>query len=49
MHELSKYLTPPSMNGKEYDEADWAVHEKELSENDIWVATTDVLPTSMQD
>ena len=49
MHELAKYITPPSMKGKEYDEADWDVHDKELSENDICVATTDVLPTSMQD
>ena len=33
----------------QYDEADWAVGVKKLSENDIHVATRDRLPTSMQD
>ena len=49
MHDLAKYLTPPSMKGEGYYQADWTVRDKEFSENDIRVATRDELPTSMQD
>ena len=28
MHSLAKYPPPPSTKGGDYDEADWAVHDK---------------------
>ena len=49
MHYLAKYVPPPLNKGGGYDQSDWAVCDKELSEDDIHVATKDVLPTSMQD
>ena len=39
MNNLAKYVPPPSMKGKEYVEADWAVCGKEFYEHDICVAT----------
>ena len=49
MFDLAKYLPPPSMKGNEYDQADWAVQEKQLSEYVIRVATKDWLLKSIQD
>ena len=49
MHDLSKHLPTPLMKGQEYDEEDQAVRVKELSKNEICVATKDGLPTSVQD
>ena len=37
------------MRGQEYDESEWAIHDKELSDNDIRVATKNGIPTYMQD
>ena len=28
LHNLAKYLPPPSMKGDEYDQADWDVNDK---------------------
>ena len=47
MHDIGKYLPPSSMKGQEYDEAYWAVRDKELFENDIHVATKYGLPLYM--
>ena len=48
-NDLANYLPPSSMKGQEYDEVDQAVRDKEFSENEICIATKDVLPTSMRD
>ena len=48
IHDLTKYLPPTSMKGREYDQADWNIHNKELNEDLICVATNDGLPTSME-
>ena len=31
MNDIAKYLPPPSMKGKDYNEADWAIRAKEFS------------------
>ena len=49
MHDLAKYITPPLMKGREYDEEYCNVCDKELSENTICVATRYELITSMKD
>ena len=49
LYELNNYQPPPSMKGQEYNEADWSIREKYLSEDEISVATKARLPTSMQD
>ena len=49
MHDIAKHLHPPSTTGDEYDKSDWNLHNKELSEHEIYVATRDGLPTSIQD
>ena len=49
MHDLAKYLPLPFMKGGEYDEVNWAVLDKELSEHEIHVETRYRIPTSMQD
>ena len=49
MHDLAKYLPPPLMKGQEYDDVDWAIHEKQFFDNQIHVSTKDGIPTSMQD
>ena len=46
MHNLAKFLTPPMKKGDQYDQAYWTVHDIELSEDDIFVATKDSLPSS---
>ena len=37
------------MKGQEYDEADWAIYDKEFSDNDIWIANKYRLQKSMKD
>ena len=49
MHNLAKYLPPPSMTGGEYDRADRTARDKEFTEHDICVETKDRLLTYMQD
>ena len=49
IHNLEKYLPPPLMKGQEYNEADWEVRDKGLSDNNIRVTTRNKLPISMQD
>ena len=44
---LDKYLPPPLMKDGDYDEADWSVRDKELSEHDICVAIRYGIPTYM--
>ena len=48
IHDLVRYLPPPSMKGRGYEAANWKVRYQELSVNDIWVAIKDELPSSMQ-
>ena len=48
MHDLSKFMPPPSNRGDKYDMAYWTICDKEFSEDDICVATKDGLPTSTQ-
>ena len=47
MHNLAKYLPPPSMKGEEYDEADWNICSKQFSEDEICVETRDRVPKYM--
>ena len=47
MHNLIKYLPPPSMKGGEFEQADWNVRDKEWNEDVISVATKYRLPISM--
>ena len=49
IHNLAKYLPTPSLKGGDYNQADWAVREKEWSEYEIRVETKDWVPTSIQD
>ena len=49
MHDLDKYLPPTQKKGGEYDQADWNVCNKELSEDEIFIATKDGLPKYIQD
>ena len=49
MHDLDKFLPPPLNKGDKYDQLYWNAHNKELSEDDICVATKDGLLSSMQD
>ena len=49
MHDLAKYLPPSSIKVKNYESDNWEVRGKVLSENDIFVAIKDGLPSSMQD
>ena len=37
------------MKGGEFESADWAIHNNVFNKDVIQVATTDVLPTYMQD
>ena len=49
MHDLSKYLNPPSMKGESEMEANWNAHNKEFTSNDLQLAIKDGLPKSMRD
>ena len=49
MHDIAKYQSPHLMKGDEYGKLYWIVHDKELSEYEIYVATRDELPIVMQD
>ena len=49
MHNLAKSLPLPSMKGDEYNQADWDVWYKELSEDEICVTTKEGITTSMND
>ena len=49
MHELAKYLPPPSMKGEIFKSASWGVCDKELYENEIRVEDKDGIPTSIHD
>ena len=33
MHDLTKYLHPPPMKGGEYNEAYWAIRDKDIFDN----------------
>ena len=48
MHDLAKNLPPLLMKGGEYDQEDFIICNKELSEHEIRVSTKDRLPTSIQ-
>ena len=49
MHDLAKYLSPPSMRGVSYDADNWKVRDQGLTVSEIRVAIKDGLPLSMQD
>ena len=49
LYDLENYLPPPSYKGGGYDQSDWTVRDKELFEDDMHIATIDVLITSIQD
>ena len=49
MHELDKYLTPPSNKGDIYDQSNWRVRDYDFTEDNIHITIKDVIPTSMQD
>ena len=44
MHDLAKYLTPPSMNGQSTMAYNWSVHNKEFTTSDLRLAIKDGLP-----
>ena len=47
MNELARYPHPPSTKGREYNDSDWAVCDKQFSDHEISVATRDRLTKSM--
>ena len=49
MHDLGKYLPPPSIKGKRYEEDNWKVCDQEFTVSEISVAMEDVLPSYMKD
>ena len=49
MHDLEKYLPPPSIKGKRYKANNWKVHDQEFTVSEICVAIKGGLPSSMQD
>ena len=49
MHNLSKYLTPPLMKGKNAEGANWTVRNQKLTTGEVQLAIKDGLPNSMQD
>ena len=44
MHDLEKYLPPPSMKGEIAMAANWSVHNKEFTTSDLRLAIKDGLP-----
>ena len=49
IHDIAKYLPPPSMKGESFEEASWKFHKKEWSDHDIRVAIEEGFPSSMHD
>ena len=49
IHNLSKYLPPPSMKGDILESDSWDILDKEWSESEIFVAIKNRLPITMQD
>ena len=49
MHDLAKYLTPPSMKGEIAMTANWSVRNEEFTTSDIRLAIKDGLQKSMRD
>ena len=49
MHDLVKYLPPPSMNVVSYEAANWKVRDQEFTVSEISVVIKDGIPSSMQD
>ena len=47
IHELAKYLTPPSNKGDKYDQYNLIVHNWYFTEDEISVTKKDGLTTSM--
>ena len=48
MHNLAKYLPPPSKKGVGFEEASGDVRDRKINKDVIRVDTKDRLPTSMQ-
>ena len=48
MHELDHYLSPPSKKFQEYREEEWGTRNKNLTEDEIGMATRDNLPLWMR-
>ena len=49
MHNLAKYLSPPSMKGKRSEEAIWTVRNQEFTASEIRLAIKDGLSSYMHD
>ena len=49
MHDLAKYLRPPSMKGKSAEAANWNVRNQEFMVSGIRLAIKDGLPSYMND
>ena len=48
MHDLARYLTPPSMKGKRYEASNFKVFDQEFTGSDIHAVIKYILPSSMQ-
>ena len=49
MHDLAKYLPPPSMKGESAEAANWTVRNQEFTVSENRLVIKDGLPSSMQD
>ena len=49
MHDLEKYLPPPSIKVESAMAANWSVHNKQFTISDLQLAIKDGLPKSMRD
>ena len=48
MHEIAKYLPPPSMKGESAMATNWESHNKEFTTGDLRLAIRDGIPKSMK-
>ena len=48
MHNLDKYLPPPSTKGESAEADNWTVHNQESTVIEIWRVIKDGLPSSMK-
>ena len=49
MNELAHFILLPLKKNESYHGADWIIRDKELAEDEICMATRDVLPNLMKD
>ena len=48
VHDLNKYLPPPSLRGESAEADNWTVCNQEFVVSEIWLAIKDRIPSSMQ-